>query len=41
MQQDIDLFASWEIDMIKVDNCDVVGNTTQIIFEWRDMLSSV
>ena len=41
MQQDIDLFASWQIDMLKVDNCNVVGNTTQIIFEWRDMLSFV
>eukprot|EP01084_Bolivina_argentea_P109948 196402_1 len=35
MKQDIALFASWKIDMLKVDNCDVVGNDTEIIFSWR------
>ena len=40
LNQDVSLFASWKIDMIKVDNCDVVGNVTQIIFEWRDALNA-
>jgi len=40
LQQDVSLFAEWQIDMIKVDNCDVVGNTTQIIFNWRDALNA-
>ena len=40
LPQDVSLFASWEIDMIKVDNCDIKGNTTEIIFNWRDALSS-
>ena len=40
MKQDISLFAEWKIDMIKVDDCSVEGNVTQILFEWRDMLNA-
>ncbi len=41
MPQDISLFANeWKIDMIKVDDCFVEGNDTEIIFKWRDMLNA-
>eukprot|EP01084_Bolivina_argentea_P205656 351297_1 len=41
MSQDISLFANeWKIDMIKVDDCFVEGNDTQLIFKWRDMLNA-
>eukprot|EP01084_Bolivina_argentea_P317453 550393_1 len=40
MTQDISLFYSWNIDMIKVDDCGVEGNDTEIIFKWRDMLNA-
>lgn len=37
--QDISLFAEWKIDMLKIDNCAVVGNDTEIIFQWSRMLN--
>eukprot|EP01083_Nonionella_stella_P265921 900201_1 len=40
MSQDLSLFISWKIDMIKVDACAVKGNDTQIIFQWRDDLNA-
>eukprot|EP01084_Bolivina_argentea_P083286 150814_1 len=40
MPQDIELFISWGVDMIKVDGCNVQGNDTEIIFKWRDMLNA-
>ena len=38
-QQDIALFVEWEMDFIKVDGCDMVGNSTDIAIKWRDMLA--
>ena len=40
MAQDIELFTSWGMDMIKVDACAVKGNDTEIIFKWRDQLNA-
>ena len=40
IQQDIDLFASWGIDMLKVDDCYVEGNDTEVIFKFRDIMNS-
>eukprot|EP01084_Bolivina_argentea_P083287 150815_1 len=40
MPQDVALFTEWGMDMIKVDSCNVQGNDTAIIFDWRDMLNA-
>jgi len=40
MPQDVALFYQWGMDMIKVDACNIAGNDTEIIFEWRDMLNA-
>ena len=37
--QDISLFLSWDIDMIKIDSCNVEGNITSNIFEFGQLLN--
>ena len=39
MPQDVATFYDWGMDMIKVDACNIEGNDTAIIFQWRDMLN--
>lgn len=38
-EQDIGLFLSWNIDMIKIDSCGVVGNITENILEFSPLLN--
>eukprot|EP01084_Bolivina_argentea_P103179 184842_1 len=38
--QDVTLFASWGIDMLKVDDCNVKGNDTEVIFKFRDIMNA-
>ena len=40
MPQDIAQFYQWGMDTIKVYACNIKGNDTAIIFEWKDMLNA-
>ena len=40
IEQDVNLFASWGIDMLKIDDCNVKGNDTEVIFEFRDTMNA-